>query len=76
MRCSGQVARSYLLDVGNLDWKQINPDIFGSMIQAIAEEEPGVLEVAGDSRHKLFMLTSTAIPSPEIMLKEPSRKSI
>ncbi|MDX2255203.1 MAG: DNA methyltransferase [Pseudanabaenaceae cyanobacterium bins.39] len=34
-----KVARSYLLHVGNLDWKQINPDIFGSMIQAIAEEE-------------------------------------
>jgi hypothetical protein len=25
--------------VGNLDWKQINPDIFGSMIQAVADEE-------------------------------------
>nr|WP_019499650.1 DNA methyltransferase [Pseudanabaena sp. PCC 6802] len=34
-----KVARSYLLHVGNLDWKQINPDIFGSMIQAIAEDE-------------------------------------
>ncbi len=34
-----KVARSYLLHIGNLDWKQINPDIFGSMIQAIAEEE-------------------------------------
>jgi very-short-patch-repair endonuclease len=34
-----KVARSYLLHIGNLDWKQINPDIFGSMIQAIAQEE-------------------------------------
>ncbi len=34
-----KVARSYLLHIGHLDWKQINPDIFGSMIQAIAEEE-------------------------------------
>jgi N-6 DNA Methylase len=34
-----KIARSYLLHVGNLDWKQINPDIFGSMIQAITEEE-------------------------------------
>jgi hypothetical protein len=33
------VARSYLLHVGNLNWQQINPDIFGSMIQAIAEDE-------------------------------------
>ncbi len=34
-----KVARSYLLHVGNLDWKKINPDIFGSMIQAVADEE-------------------------------------
>ncbi|MFZ9736398.1 MAG: class I SAM-dependent DNA methyltransferase [Prochlorotrichaceae cyanobacterium] len=34
-----KVARSYLLHVGNLDWKKINPDIFGSMIQAVAEED-------------------------------------
>ena len=33
-----KIARSYLLHVGNLDWKQINPDIFGSMIQAVADE--------------------------------------
>jgi hypothetical protein len=25
--------------VGSLDWKQINPDIFGSMIQAVADDE-------------------------------------
>jgi len=34
-----KIARSYLLHVGNLDWKRINPDIFGSMIQAVAEDE-------------------------------------
>ncbi|MGB3405141.1 MAG: type IIL restriction-modification enzyme MmeI [Microcoleaceae cyanobacterium] len=34
-----KIARSYLLHVGSLDWKQINPDIFGSMIQAVADEE-------------------------------------
>lgn len=33
-----KIARSYLLHVGSLDWKQINPDIFGSMIQAVADE--------------------------------------
>lgn len=33
-----KIARSYLLHVGNLDWKQVNPDIFGSMIQAVADE--------------------------------------
>ncbi len=34
-----KIARSYLLHVGGLDWTKINPDIFGSMIQAIAEDE-------------------------------------
>jgi hypothetical protein len=34
-----RTARSYLLQVGSLDWKQINPDIFGSMIQAVADDE-------------------------------------
>ena len=34
-----RIARSYLLHIGNLDWKKINPDIFGSMIQAVADEE-------------------------------------
>ncbi len=34
-----RMARNYLLHVGSLDWKQINPDIFGSMIQAVADEE-------------------------------------
>ena len=34
-----RIARSYLLHIGNLDWTKINPDIFGSMIQALAEDE-------------------------------------
>lgn len=34
-----KIARSYLLHVGNLDWKRINPDIFGSMIQAVADDD-------------------------------------
>ncbi|MGH8226700.1 MAG: class I SAM-dependent DNA methyltransferase [Steroidobacteraceae bacterium] len=34
-----RVARAYLLHIGNLDWKKINPDIFGSMIQAVADDE-------------------------------------
>ena len=29
----------YLLDAGALDWKEINPDIFGSMIQAIVHQD-------------------------------------
>ncbi len=34
-----RIARAYLLHVGGLDWTKINPDIFGSMIQAVAEDE-------------------------------------
>ena len=34
-----KIARSYLLHIGSLDWTKINPDIFGSMIQAVADEE-------------------------------------
>ncbi len=33
-----KIARSYLLHIGSLDWTKINPDIFGSMIQAVADE--------------------------------------
>jgi hypothetical protein len=39
-----RTARSYLLHAGGLDWKKINPDIFGSMIQAVAgDDERGAL---------------------------------
>lgn len=34
-----RTARAYLLHAGELDWKHINPDIFGSMIQAVAEDD-------------------------------------
>lgn len=34
-----RIARSYLLAIGRLDWTKINPDIFGSMIQAVADDE-------------------------------------
>ena len=34
-----RIARSYLLHIGGLDWKKINPDIFGSMIQAVADDD-------------------------------------
>lgn len=33
-----RAARAYLLSAGELDWKEINPDIFGSMIQAVADD--------------------------------------
>jgi restriction-modification enzyme MmeI-like protein len=32
-------ARSLFIHVGSLDWQKINPDIFGSMIQAVADDE-------------------------------------
>jgi len=34
-----RTALSYLLHVGRLDWTKINPDIFGSMIQAVEEDD-------------------------------------
>ena len=34
-----KIARSYLMHIGHLDWTKINPDIFGSMIQAVTDEE-------------------------------------
>ena len=34
-----RIARSYLSHIGGLEWTRINPDIFGSMIQAVADDE-------------------------------------
>ncbi|SHF81051.1 Type II restriction/modification system, DNA methylase subunit YeeA [Loktanella atrilutea] len=34
-----KIAQRYLSHIGGLDWTQINPDIFGSMIQAVADDE-------------------------------------
>ncbi|WP_413460155.1 class I SAM-dependent DNA methyltransferase [Herbaspirillum huttiense] len=34
-----RMARTYLLHAGALNWREINPDIFGSMIQAVADDE-------------------------------------
>lgn len=34
-----KVARSYLFHIGGLNWRKINPDIFGSMIQAVTDDE-------------------------------------
>ncbi len=38
-------ARSIVLECGSLDWSQINPDIFGSMMQAVVQ--PGQRESLG-----------------------------
>ena len=32
-------ARKTLIELGDLDWKDINPDIFGSMIQAVVDKD-------------------------------------
>lgn len=37
--CFSKIAQRYLSHIGGLDWTKINPDIFGSMIQAVADED-------------------------------------
>jgi len=50
-----KIARSYLVHIGNLDWTKINPDIFGSMIQAVADdEERGALGMHYTSRPNIL----------------------
>ena len=34
-----KISKAYLLHIGALDWTRINPDIFGSMIQAVTEDD-------------------------------------
>lgn len=40
-----RIAQRYLTHIGHLDWRKINPDIFGSMIQAVAD--PGERSALG-----------------------------
>jgi len=50
-----KIARSYFLHIGILDWTKINPDIFGSMIQAVADdEERGALGMHYTSRPNIL----------------------
>lgn len=50
-----RMARSYLLHIGSLDWTKINPDIFGSMIQAVADDkERGALGMHYTSRPNIL----------------------
>lgn len=50
-----RISRSYLIHIGNLKWTQINPDIFGSMIQAVADdEERGALGMHYTSRPNIL----------------------
>jgi hypothetical protein len=50
-----RIARSYLIHIGSLKWTQINPDIFGSMIQAVTDdEERGALGMHYTSRPNIL----------------------
>ena len=50
-----RIARSFLFQIGSLKWTQINPDIFGSMIQAVADdEERGALGMHYTSRPNIL----------------------
>ena len=80
-----KIARSYLIFVGGLDWKLINPDIFGSMIQAVADDEergalgmhytsvPNILKVL----NPLFLddLRAKSWPRPATAPPRPARAS-
>jgi hypothetical protein len=55
-----KIARSYLLHIGSLDWTKINPDIFGSMIQAVADDEE---RGAGDALHQRSQHPESAEPA-------------
>ncbi|KKJ76239.1 hypothetical protein WH95_13505 [Kiloniella litopenaei] len=60
----GKLPRRILIEAGRLNWREINPDIFGSMIQAVVEPEmrgdlgmhytsvPNIMKVL----HPLFLL--------------------
>ncbi|NID14490.1 class I SAM-dependent DNA methyltransferase [Luteibacter yeojuensis] len=52
-----RAARSFLIRAGELDWREINPDIFGSMIQAVADaEERGSLGMHYTSVPNILMV--------------------
>ena len=56
-----RLARAYLLHAGGLRWREINPDIFGSMIQAVADdEERGALGMRAGKRNRTSFLSCTA----------------
>ncbi len=67
-----KIARSYLINIGSLDWKKINPDIFGSMIQAVADdEERGSLgmhytSVPNILKSNTFQISPPAQPMPRL----------
>lgn len=81
-----KIARSYLLHIGSLDWTRINPDIFGSMIQTVAEDEergalgmhytsvPNILKVLNPLfLHDLRAKLAEAGDNPRILLNPRKR---
>ncbi len=67
-----RIARSYLLHIGNLDWKKINPDIFGSMIQAVADDdERGALGMHYTSVPNILKVLNPPDPSRVGLLRKP-----
>src|SRR5262249_1245826 len=69
-----RIARSYLLHIGNLDWTKINPDIFGSMIQAVADdEERGALGMHYTSVPNILKVLSIRPAAPATSWSSPTR---
>jgi hypothetical protein len=72
-----KIARSYLLHIGNLDWTKINPDIFGSMIQAVAEdEERGALGMHYTSVPNILKVLEPALVSTTCARNSPRQATI
>ena len=59
----GQKARKIIIECGELDWKDINPDIFGSMIQAVVNPE----ERANQGMHYTSVPNSMKVINPLVL---------
>lgn len=70
-----QNARSYLLHIGLLDWTRLNPDIFGSMIQTVADdEERGTLGMHHTSVPNILkVLNPLLLDDLHVQLKDASK---
>jgi hypothetical protein len=80
-----RTARRQLLECGDLDWTTINPDIFGSMIQTIAQDGtrsdlgmhytsvPNIIKVLQplflDDLHEAFEKAKDSVPKLEALLR-------
>jgi hypothetical protein len=84
-----RTARRQLLECGDLDWRTINPDIFGSMIQTIAHDGsrsdlgmhytsvPNIMKVLHplvlDDLHEAYEKAKDSVPKLETLLGRVSR---